>query len=58
MSPPNEESGVSSATEVIGDEVERFAAVVFWPTVIVPRSVFVVEPVVAVKLAVTGKVDT
>jgi hypothetical protein len=29
MSPPNEESGDSSATEVIGADVEMFVAVVF-----------------------------
>ena len=37
MSPPNEESGVNSATEVIGADVEIFVAVVFWATVIVAQ---------------------
>ena len=55
MSPPNEESGVNSATEVIGADVEIFVAVVFWETVIVPRSAFVVGVVVAVKVATVGK---
>jgi len=55
MSPPNEESGVNSATEVIGADVEIFVAVVFGATVIVPRSAFVVGAVVAVKVTVLGK---
>jgi hypothetical protein len=55
MSPPNEESGVNSATEVIGADVEIFVAVVFWATVISPRSAFVVGAVAAVKVAVRGK---
>jgi hypothetical protein len=58
MSPPNDESGVNSATDVIGAEVEIFVADVFSATVITPRSVFVVGVVVAVKLAVTGKTET
>ena len=40
MSPPNEESGVNSATEVIGADVEIFVAVVFCVTVTVPRLAF------------------
>jgi len=56
MSPPNEESGVNSATEVIGADVEIFVAVVFWETVISPRSAFVVGFVVSVMgFAITGK---
>src|SRR5271157_4829497 len=58
MSPPNEESGVNSATEVIGADVEILVAVVFWATVIVPRSAFVVGVVVAVNVTVLGKIET
>jgi len=58
MSPPNDESGVNSATEVIGADVEIFVAVVFSETVITPRSAFVVGAVVAVKVAVVGKTVT
>jgi hypothetical protein len=57
MSPPNEESGVNSATEVIGADVEIFVAVVFWATVISPRSSGLAV-VAAVKVAVTGKTVT
>jgi hypothetical protein len=57
MSPPNEESGVNSATEVIGADVEIFVAVVFWATVTLPRSAFV-GVVAAVKVAVSGKIET
>jgi len=58
MSPPNDKSGVNSATEVIGADDEIFVAVVFWETVISPRSAFVVGVVAAVKVAVTGKSET
>ena len=54
MSPPNEESGVNSATEVIGADVEIFVAVVFCVTVTVPRFALV-GVVAAVKVATVGK---
>ena len=57
MSPPNEESGVNSATEVIGADVEIFVAVVFCVTVTVPRSASV-GVVAAVNVAATGKIVT
>ena len=57
MSPPNEESGVNSATEVIGADVEIFVAVVFCVTVTVPRSASVCV-VAAVNVAATGKCET
>ena len=57
MSPPNEESGLSSATEVIGAWDVRVAVVevevvVDVETVTVPKSALVVGLVAAVKVAV------
>src|SRR5271157_4806949 len=57
MSPPNEESGVNSATEVIGADVEIFVAVVFCVTVTVPRLASV-GVVAGMKVVVVGKTET
>jgi hypothetical protein len=54
MSPPNEESGVNSATEVIGADDEILVAVVFCVTVTVPRLASI-GVVAAVKVATVGK---
>jgi hypothetical protein len=51
MSPPNDDRGVSSATEVMGAGVNSVVVDVLGPTVIVPRSAFVVGVVVAVNVA-------
>ena len=57
MSPPNDETGVSSDTDVIGAIESSAVAAVFSETVTVPRSAFV-GVAAAVKVAVSGKVAT
>src|SRR4051812_34853600 len=57
ISPPNEDRGVSSATEVIGAEVRIGVVLVFVVTVTVPRNALVGVGA-AVKLACRGKTGT